>query len=196
MTTRFRHTALFLLFLLSPALHAGETATFAGGCFWCVEEAFDKVPGVIATTSGFANGGAPNPTYDQVSAGGTGYVEAVQVEFDPERVSYTQLLQTFWRNHDPLDGRGQFCDRGDQYRPAIIYHDDAQRQQANASLASLRQEQPFKGDIITPVEPFKNFYPAEEYHQDFHNKNPLRYKFYKYNCGRPARLEQLWGKPE
>lgn len=196
MTARFRHTALFLLFLLSPALHAGETATFAGGCFWCVEEAFDKVPGVIATTSGFANGGAPNPTYDQVSAGGTEYVEAVQVEFDPERVSYAQLLQTFWRNHDPLDGRGQFCDRGDQYRPAIIYHDDAQRQQANASLASLRQEQPFKGDIITPVEPFKNFYPAEEYHQDFHNKNPLRYKFYKYNCGRPARLEQLWGKPE
>ncbi len=196
MTARYRYILLLLLFLAAPALHATETATFAGGCFWCVEEAFDKVPGVIATISGYANGDAPNPTYDQVSAGGTGYAEAVQVEFDPERVSYAQLLQTFWHNHDPLDARGQFCDRGDQYRPAIFYHNDMQRQQANASLAAVSREQPFRGTIVTPIEPFKNFYPAEEYHQDFHNKNPLRYKFYKYNCGRAARLEQLWGKPE
>jgi peptide-methionine (S)-S-oxide reductase len=182
-----------LLTLSTQPLLANELATFAGGCFWCVEEAFDKVPGVITTTSGFANGRIENPTYDQVSAGGTGYTEAVQVEFDPAKVSYAQLLHTFWRNHDPLDGGGQFCDRGDQYRPSIIYHTEAQRQQAQASLEELRKSQPFKGTIITPIVPLQNFHAAERYHQDYHTKNPIRYKFYKYNCGRPDRLEELWG---
>lgn len=188
-----RAICLSLLSLVSPLAGAAEMATFAGGCFWCVEEAFDKIPGVIATTSGFANGRTPNPSYEQVSAGGTGYTEAVQVEFDPARVSYTQLLQTFWRNHDPVDGGGQFCDRGESYRPAIIYNSEVQRQQAEASLAALRSDQPFPGAIVTPIEPLQNFYPAEEYHQNFHQKNPLRYRVYKYNCGRPARLEKLWG---
>lgn len=188
--------AIYLLALLawsSPTLAASEMATFAGGCFWCVEEAFDKVPGVISTTSGFANGHIKNPTYEQVSAGGTGFVESVQVEFDPAKVSYQQLLQTFWHNHDPLDARGQFCDHGDQYRPAIFYQTEQQRQQAEASLEELRKTQPFKGTIVTSIEPLKNFYPAEKYHQDYHIKNPLRYKFYKFNCGRAARLEELWG---
>lgn len=184
---------LTLCILLPPALMANELATFAGGCFWCVEESFDKVPGVVATTSGYANGKTRNPTYEEVSAGGTGFTEAVQVEFDPAKVTYEQLLQTFWRNHDPLDGGGQFCDRGDQYRPGILYHSEEQRRVANASLEELRKSQPFKGTILTPIVSLENFYPAEQYHQDYHLKNPLRYKFYKYNCGRPARLETLWG---
>lgn len=188
-----RNSFLILLVLASPSLFANELATFAGGCFWCVEEAFDKVPGVVSTTSGFANGNTRSPTYEQVSSGGTGFTEAVQVEFDPARVSYMQLLQIFWRNHDPLDSGGQFCDRGDQYRPAIIYHSDEQKQQAQASLEELRKAQPFKGTIITPIEPQKNFYSAEPYHQDYHIKNPIRYKFYKYQCGRASRLEVLWG---
>lgn len=191
-----RAVCLSLLVVFSFASTASEKATFAGGCFWCVEEALDTVPGVISTTSGFANGRTPDPTYDQVSAGGTGYTEAVQVEFDPAKVSYAQLLQTFWRNHDPLDDRGQFCDRGDQYRPGIFYHSDMQRQQAQESLAALRKAQPFSGTIITPIEPLLNFYPAEQYHQDYYKKNPLRYKFYKFNCGRAARLEEVWGKAQ
>lgn len=190
---RFAIILLALLAWSSPSLAATEVATFAGGCFWCVEEAFDKVPGVISTTSGFANGHIKNPTYEQVSAGGTGFAESVQVEFDPARVSYRQLLQTFWHNHDPLDAGGQFCDRGDQYRPAIIYHTELQRQQAEASLTELRKTQPFKGAVVTAIEPLKNFYPAEKYHQDYHIKNPLLYKFYKLRCGRAARLEELWG---
>lgn len=191
--TRRALTLLTLLMVMASPLQASETATFAGGCFWCVEEAFDKLPGVLTTTSGFANGATENPTYKQVSAGGTGYTEAVQVVFDPAKVSYAELLQTFWHNHDPLDGGGQFCDRGDQYRPAIIYHTEAQRLAALASLAGVRETQPFQGEIITPIEPLKNFYPAEQYHQDYHTKNPLRYRFYKFNCGRAARLEELWG---
>lgn len=184
----------FWMAMASP-VNAGEIATFAGGCFWCMEEAFDKVPGVIATTSGFANGHTENPTYKQVSAGGTGFVEVVQVEYDPARVSYAQLLDTFWRNHDPLDAGGQFCDRGDQYRPAIIYHTGEQRRVAENSRAALVQNPPFEGIVITPIEPLQNFYPAEQYHQDYYRKNPIRYRFYKYNCGRADRLEQLWGDP-
>lgn len=188
-----RTIAISLALLSSQLLLANELATFAGGCFWCVEEAFDKVPGVITTTSGFVNGHIQNPTYEQVSAGGTGFAEAVQVEFDPAMVSYKQLLQVFWHNHDPLDGNGQFCDRGDQYRPSIIYHTESQRQQAEESLDEVRKTQPFKGTIKTSIVPLQNFYPAEQYHQDYHIKNPLRYKFYKYNCGRAARLNELWG---
>lgn len=185
--------SLLAMFFSSPL--AAELATFAGGCFWCVEEAFDQVPGVLTTTSGYANGHSTNPSYEEVSAGGTGHTEAVQVEFDPAKVSYSQLLDTFWRNHDPLDAAGQFCDRGEQYRPGIFYHSETQRSQAEASLAALRMHQPFSGTIRTPIEPLRNFYPAEGYHQDYYRKNPLRYRFYKYSCGRPARLESLW-QPE
>ncbi len=188
-----RSLVLTLLAMVS-SWAAAETATFAGGCFWCVEEAFDQVPGVSATTSGYANGHTANPSYEKVSAGGTGYTEAVQVEFDPAKVSYPQLLDRFWRNHDPLDGAGQFCDRGDQYRPAIIYHSETQRIQAETSLAALRKSQPFTGTVITPIEPLQNFYPAEGYHQNYYRNNPRRYRFYKYSCGRQARLDELWGR--
>jgi len=194
--SRLLRILFFFTLTASPALHAAElqTATFAGGCFWCVEEAFDKVDGVKKTISGYANGNIKDPTYEQVSAGGTGYVEAVQVTFDPQKVSYAQLLDAFWHNHDPTDKGGQFCDRGDQYRPVIFYHNAAQHEAANRSLAALRKTKPFKAPIVTAIEPFKVFYPAEAYHQNYHTKNPVRYRFYKYSCGRAARLDKLWGE--
>jgi len=188
---------LFLFALTaSPALHAAalQTATFAGGCFWCVEEAFDKVDGVQKTISGYANGNTPDPTYEQVSAGGTGYVESVQVTFDPQQVSYAQLLDVFWHNHDPTDKGGQFCDRGKQYRPVVFYHSTAQLTAIQGSVGALRKTKPFAAPIVTAIEPLKVFYPAEEYHQNYHAKNPVRYGFYKYSCGRAARLEALWGE--
>jgi peptide-methionine (S)-S-oxide reductase len=170
------------------------TATFAGGCFWCVEEAFDKVEGVIETTSGYANGDDPAPpSYKQVARGGTGYVEALRVTYDPDEVGYEKLLDVFWKNHDPTDVGGQFCDRGDQYRPAIFYETPKQQELAQASKADVSQTKPFEAAVLTPVEPLKVFHPAEDYHQDYHDKNPIRYQFYKYGCGRAARLEQLWG---
>lgn len=184
-------TALFAVSSLWAA--EPQTATFAGGCFWCVEEAFDNVDGVLATTSGYANGNTDNPTYDQVSRGETGYVESLQVVYDPDRVSYKQLLAVFWPNHDPTDGGGQFCDRGNQYRPAIFYHDTRQQRLAEESRDTLRDDKPFKRPILTAIEPLKVFHPAEEKHQDYYQKNPLRYKFYKFSCGRAARLEELWG---
>ncbi|GAB6043253.1 peptide-methionine (S)-S-oxide reductase MsrA [Endothiovibrio diazotrophicus] len=184
---------LFLLPIFSVSAAETEFATFAGGCFWCVEQAFDEADGVVATTSGYANGHIKNPTYQQVSHGGTGFVESERVEFDPARVSYQQLLDVFWKNHDPTDGGGQFCDHGDQYRPAIFYANDEQRRLAEASKQALIADKPFSGAIVTAIEPLKVFYPAEEYHQDYHEKNPVRYHFYKYTCGRPARLEELWG---
>lgn len=184
---------LTLAIMIAP-LQAAEpqTATFAGGCFWCVEEAFDKVEGVVSTTSGYANGTLDNPSYEQVSKGGTGHVESLQVVFDPTRVSYNKLLEVFWYNHDPTDNGGQFCDRGDQYRPAIFYHNRQQQQLAEQSLAALRKDKPFDDPILTAIEPLKVFYPAEKRHQDYHLKNPFRYKFYKFTCGRAARLEELW----
>ena len=185
----------FLLVFTYPAFAAEtETATFAGGCFWCVEQAFDEVEGVVATTSGYANGHVINPVYKQVARGGTGHVEALRVEYDPARVSYEKLLEVFWKNHDPTDGGGQFCDRGDPYRPAVIYETDAQRRLAEASKRALVADKPFREPIVTPVEPLEVFYPAEAYHQGYHERNPIRYRFYKYNCGRPARLEALWGE--
>lgn len=190
-----RSLLLAALFAVTP-LQAAETqtATFAGGCFWCVEEAFDKVDGVLSTTSGYANGNTKKPSYEEVSQGGTGYVESLQVVFDPQRVSYQQLLDVFWHNHDPTDGGGQFCDRGNQYRPAIFYANVQQRQLAEQSRAALRRNKPFERPIHTAIEPLKVFYPAEEKHQDYHEKNPLSYKFYKFTCGRAARLEEVWGK--
>jgi peptide-methionine (S)-S-oxide reductase len=168
-------------------------ATFAGGCFWCMEPPYDELEGVIATTSGYTGGSKADPTYQEVSAGGTGHAEAVQVTYDPAKVSYERLLEVFWRNVDPLDAGGQFCDRGDQYRTAIFVHDDEQRRLAEASKQALEGSGRLTQPIVTEIVAAAPFYPAEDYHQDYYEKNPIRYKFYRWNCGRDARLEQLWG---
>lgn len=176
-----------------PASAARATATFAGGCFWCMEPPFDRLEGVISTTSGYTGGQKPNPTYEEVSAGRTGHFEAVQVVYDPARIDYAALLQVFWRNIDPLDPSGQFCDKGGQYRSAIFYHDDEQRRLAEESKRMVEKSIRSEGPVVTEILPAATFYPAEEYHQDYYRKNPLRYKFYRFSCGRDARLEQLWG---
>jgi len=172
---------------------ATAKATFAGGCFWCMEEAFEKVPGVIAAVSGYMGGQAANPTYEQVSAGRTGHAEVVQVEYDPAKVSYEKLLEAFWRNIDPTQKNAQFCDYGSQYRSGIFYHNDEQKRLAESSRVALQKNMPFKGEIVTEITKSSQFYPAEEYHQDYYLKNPKSYKFYKSGCGREARLKQLWG---
>lgn len=168
-------------------------ATFAGGCFWCTEADFDKVDGVVSTTSGYIGGRVPDPTYAQVSAGTTGHTEAVEIVFDPRRVSYEKLLEIYWVSIDPTTGNRQFCDVGSQYRPAIFVHDEAQRRAAEASKAALQKNKPFREAIVTPIETATTFYPAEEYHQDYYRKNPLRYRYYRSGCGRDARLKELWG---
>ena len=170
-------------------------ATFAGGCFWCMEEALDKVPGVISSVSGYMGGRVKNPTYEQVSAGATGHAEVVQIEFDPAKVTYARLLEVFWRNIDPTQKDAQFCDHGSQYRSGIFYHDEEQKRLAEASRLALQKTKPFKGEIVTEITRASEFYAAEGYHQDYYQKNPARYKFYKSGCGREARLQQLWGKP-
>ena len=177
-----------------PAQAKLESAIFAGGCFWCVESDFDKVDGVVSTTSGYTGGQLKNPTYEQVSAGGTGHVEAVKVDYDPQRISYRELVDHFWHTIDPTVKDQQFCDHGNQYRTAIFYFDDAQRQAAEASREAISNSKPFKQPIVTEIVQAGEFYPAEEHHQDFYKKNPLRYKFYRYKCGRDQRLEALWGK--
>ena len=169
-----------------------EVATFAGGCFWCMEEAFDELPGIVSTTSGYTGGHVDDPSYEQVSAGGTGHVEAVRVIFDPAVVSYDRLLAHFWRNVDPTDDGGQFCDRGSQYVSAIYVRNERQRSLAEASKEALVRSGPLS--IVTPILPAKTFWPAEEYHQDYYEKNPVRYRFYKFSCGRKARLDDLWGE--
>jgi peptide-methionine (S)-S-oxide reductase len=169
------------------------TATFAGGCFWCMEPPFDALDGVISTTSGYTGGTTPSPTYEQVSAGGTGHTEALRIVYDPSRVTFATLLDVFWRNVDAVDGGGQFCDRGSQYRPAIFYHSDAQRQQAERAKERVAAQ--LGKPVAVEIVPAGPFYDAEAYHQDYYRKNPVRYKFYKWNCGRDQRLEQLWGKP-
>ncbi|HXH05684.1 MAG TPA: peptide-methionine (S)-S-oxide reductase MsrA [Vicinamibacterales bacterium] len=168
-----------------------RTATFAGGCFWCVEEAFDAVQGVVSTISGYTGGRMRNPTYEEVSSGTTGHVEAVQVTYDPARVSYGRLLEVFWHNIDPTDAGGQFCDRGPQYRSAIFYHDDEQRRLAERSKAELLASGRFRR-IATEILPASTFYRAEEYHQDYYRRNPVRYRYYKFGCGRARRLAQIW----
>lgn len=170
--------------------------TFAGGCFWCMEPPYDKLPGVISTTSGYMGGQTKNPTYEQVSSGATGHAEVVQVEYDPKKVSFEKLLDVFWHNIDPTQRDGQFCDHGSQYRTAIFYYSDEQKRLADASKAALVKSKPFKGAIVTEITPATEFYPAEEYHQNFYQKNPLRYKFYRTGCGRDARLKELWGRGE
>ena len=174
-----------------PPGHA--VATFAGGCFWCMEPPYDKIPGVDATISGYTGGRTVNPTYEQVSSGTTGHAEAVQVIYDPAKVTYEKLLEVFWVNVDPTVKDRQFCDTGNQYRTAIFYHDEAQRKAAEASKAAIEKSKPFKEPIVTPVVMAGPFYPAEEYHQDFYKKNPVRYQLYRSGCGRDARLKQLWG---
>ncbi len=168
-------------------------ATFAGGCFWCMEEAFEPVEGVVSVVSGYTGGHVENPTYEQVSAGGTGHTESVEVTFDPRRVTYKQLLDVFWRNVDPTTPNAQFCDHGNQYRTAIFYHDENQKQLIEESKQRIESLKTFPESIVTEIVPASVFYTAEEYHQDFYTKNPIRYKYYKWNCGRAKRLEQLWG---
>jgi peptide-methionine (S)-S-oxide reductase len=172
---------------------ATATAIFAGGCFWCVEEAFDKVDGVIETTSGYTGGDEKNPTYEQVSSGRTGHIEAVRVTYDPAKVSYEALLQAFWRNIDPLDGGGQFCDRGAQYRSAVFYLTPDQQEMAERSRQQVAAH--LGRPIATTIEPAQPFYVAESYHQDYYRRNQVRYRFYKWNCGRAQRLQQVWGDP-
>ena len=170
-------------------------AYFAGGCFWCMEEAFEKVEGVLSATSGYMGGTVANPSYEEVSAGRTGHAESVEVIYDPSRVSYQKLLDAFWRNVDPITPNAQFCDHGSQYRAAIFYQTDEEKRASDIFKQAIEQSKRFKEAIVTQIVPAAQFYPAEEYHQDFYKKNPVRYKFYKYNCGRAQRLEELWGKP-
>lgn len=189
---------LLLFWMLLPTSAFADdderaTALFAGGCFWCVEEAFDAVDGVVATTSGFAGGDVENPSYEQVVAGGTGHYESVLVEYDPSRVSYEELLYVFWRNVDPLDGGGQFCDRGDHYRAAIFAGTEDEYRAARASKEELEQSGRFEKPIATEILQRTTFYAAEEYHQNYYQKNPLRYRFYVTTCGRYARLDRVWG---
>lgn len=168
-------------------------AVFAGGCFWCVESDFDKVPGVISTTSGYIGGTTVNPSYEQVSAHTTGHAEAVEVVYDPSKVSYSKLVEYYWRTIDPTVKDQQFCDRGSPYRTAIFAYGAEQLKIAQASKANLEKTKPFKEPVVTEIVPGSAFYPAEEYHQDYYKKNPIRYKYYRTSCGRDARLQQLWG---
>ena len=195
---------LFVLFMLacgvgiSTQVHTAQPATakatFAGGCFWCMEPPYDKLPGVISTTSGYMGGKTKNPTYESTSSGTTGHAEVVQVEYDPSKVTYATLLEVFWRNIDPTQRDAQFCDSGTQYRSGIFYHNDEQKKLAEASKAALQKNKPFKGDIVTEVTAAPEFYRAEDYHQDYYKKNPTRYKIYRAGCGRDARLQALWGR--
>lgn len=169
-----------------------RTAVFAGGCFWCMEPPYDKLDGVLETTSGYSGGKVKNPTYEQVSGGGTGHAEVVQVKYDANQISYAELLNVFWPNVDPFDAGGQFCDRGDQYRSAIFYANDEEKQLAEASKAAAERKLGKK--IVTEIVPAATFYPAERYHQNYYERNPVRYKYYRYRCGRDQRLEEVWGQ--
>lgn len=206
MTTNVTTVARWLLFAAVIGLAAGTpsaraadqrgetaTATFAGGCFWCMQAPFDTLEGVRAATVGYTGGQTLRPTYEQVSAGGTGHAEAVQIVYDPRRISYERLLDVFWHNIDPLTPNAQFCDHGSQYRTAIFYHDETQRQLAEASKQQIERAKRFDRQIVTQIVPAGEFYPAEEYHQNYHEKNPVRYRYYRWNCGRDHRLQELWG---
>jgi len=171
-----------------------ETATFGGGCFWCLEACFELLPGVKSVTSGYAGGQTENPTYQQVCSETTGHAEVVQVVYDPAKVTYEKLLDVFWHNIDPTVKDRQFCDIGSQYRSGIFAHDAEQRRLAEASKAGLERTKPFQGAIVTEITNAGTFYPAEEYHQDYYKKNPIRYQYYRTACGRDARIKQLWGR--
>lgn len=183
---------LAVLAVASPAFADEAVATFGGGCFWCMEPPYDKLDGVKSTVSGYMGGDVEDPSYEQVTAGGTGHVEVVQVTYDPDVVDYDELLEVYWRNIDPFDGGGQFCDRGASYRPVIFYHTAAQEESARASKQRL-ENQRFDKPIATSIEEAGEFWRAEKYHQDYYEKNPLRYKFYRFSCGRDERLDEVWG---
>ena len=170
------------------------TATFSGGCFWCMEQPFDLLPGVIKTMPGYTGGNTKNPTYKEVSSGTTGHVEAMQIIYSPSMISYEKLLEVFWHNIDPTEGNGQFCDKGNQYRAGIFYHNEEQKRLAEQSKALLEKNKLFTGSIMTFITAATDFYPAEDKHQNFSRKNPLTYKFYRFTCGRDKRLNELWGK--
>ena len=195
------HLFIFIVLIILPyqQIHAAtatvttEKATFAGGCFWCMEAPFDKLPGVVSVTPGYTGGREKNPTYEQVSAGGTGHAESVQIVFDPAKTSYSRLLDIYWHNIDPTVTDRQFCDVGSQYRSAIFYHGEEQHRAALRSKAALEKNKPFKGAVVTEITAAGEFYPAEEYHQHYYKKNPLRYKYYRGGCGRDHRLNELWG---
>lgn len=180
----------------SPQGTATETAfaVFAGGCFWCMEPPYDKLDGVLSTVSGYIGGTAEDADYQRVASGRTGHFEAIRIEYDPQRIDYATLLEVFWRNVDPFDGRGQFCDRGPQYLTAIFALDEKQRKLAEASKAAVASRTSRHGEIRTEILPGTEFYPAEEYHQDYYMKNPVRYKLYRWNCGRDQRLRAIWGE--
>jgi peptide-methionine (S)-S-oxide reductase len=182
-----------LLLFVAPTLGSAQTAkaTFAGGCFWCMEPPFDELDGVISTTSGYIAGKTKNPTYEQVSSGTTGHTEALQVVYDPKKITYDKLLEVFWRNIDPLAANGQFCDLGSQYRSGIFYHDGNQKSAAEKSKKSIQTR--FKQPVATEITAATVFYPAEDYHQGYYKKNPLRYKLYSHGFGRAQRLEEVWG---
>jgi peptide-methionine (S)-S-oxide reductase len=171
-----------------------EKATFAGGCFWCMEHPFDQLDGVVSVTAGYTGGHQKNPTYEEVSGGGTGHAESVQIVYNPGKISYSRLLEVFWHNIDPTTPDRQFCDVGNQYRSAIFYENDDQKRLAEESKKALEDSGRLKGRIFTEIVPATEFYPAEEYHQHYYLKNPIRYKFYRFNCGRDQRLRELWGK--
>ena len=178
----------------SSAGSSASVAVFAGGCFWCTESDFDKMPGVLETTSGYIGGHVENPTYEDVSYGASGHIEAVQVRYDPGKTSYAQLLEAFWPTIDPVTKNAQFCDKGSQYRSAIFYGNPQEQALAEASKTTLDSSGKLPGPVVTEILPATTFYPAEEYHQDYHSKNPIRYNYYRNGCGRDDRLEQLWGK--
>lgn len=184
-----------IFLILSPSANAQtdkiQTATFAGGCFWCMEPPYDKIEGVISTTSGYTGGNVKNPTYKQVSQGQTGHAEAVQIKYNNSKVNYEKLLDIFWKNIDPTVKNRQFCDVGNQYRSGIFYHTEEQKQLALASREKVEKQ--LNEKIYTEITPVKDFYPAEEYHQDYYEKNPLLYKYYRFRCGRDQRLKELWG---
>ena len=177
----------------SPPKAGLSRATFAGGCFWCMEPPFEKLPGVVSVVSGYTGGRRKDPTYAEVSSGGTGHFEAVEVVYDPKAITYEKLLEVFWHNVDPTTAAGQFCDIGEQYRTAIFVHDDEQRRLATESKLQIEATKPFKGPVLTEIVAAGPFYMAEDYHQDYHLRNPIRYRFYRTNCGRDRKLKELWG---
>ena len=192
-----------LIFILLPSFNATaakqmeqelDTATFSGGCFWCMEQPFDMLPGVIKTIPGYTGGDTKHPTYKEVSSGTTGHVEAMQITYAPSVISYEKLLEVYWHNIDPTNGNGQFCDTGNQYRAGIFYHNEEQKRLAEQSKTLLEKNKKFTGSIMTFIAAATEFYPAEDYHQNFSRKNPLTYKFYRFTCGRDNRLNELWGK--
>lgn len=181
-----------------PAVSTTATVVFAGGCFWCMQPPFDKLKskGVISTRVGYAGGSKVNPTYEETSAGGTGHRESIEVTYDPQKITFKQLLETFWHNVDPFDTKGQFCDKAEQYTSAVFYKTPEEKAEYDKSLETVKKTALVKGEIATIAKPFTNFYPAEEYHQSYYSKNPIRYAYYRNGCGRDKRLKEIWGRSE